>query len=91
MTLELDLEDYRDHLKESDKPSQNQLILEHIKEGKTLTKLEALVLYGCMQLGTRINELRNIYGHNAIKTEMVKRGNKTFAQYSWEGTKWLPH
>ena len=60
-------------------------IEDHLKSGKKLTKLEALRNFGCMQLGTRINELRMRYGHDKIHTEMIKVGRKTFAEYSWVG------
>lgn len=40
--------------------SQNRMIFEHLKSGKTLTALEALQLYGCLRLASRIHELRDV-------------------------------
>ena len=38
--------------------SQNQLILDYLQEGKTITSLEALNKFGCARLASRISELR---------------------------------
>lgn len=38
--------------------SQNSKIRAWLKAGKTLTSLEALNLFGCMRLASRINDLR---------------------------------
>jgi hypothetical protein len=40
------------------KSSQRLRVMQHLKEGKTLTSLEALRLYGIMRLPNRISELR---------------------------------
>jgi len=62
--------------------SQNNLILKHLKKGKTLTPLQALRLFDCWALSSRISNLKS-EGHK-IKTEMVTKNGKTFARYSFE-------
>jgi len=62
--------------------SQNTLILTHLKKGKTLTPLQALRLFDCWALSSRISNLKSD-GHK-IKTEMVTKNGKTFARYSLE-------
>jgi len=59
--------------------SQNQLIKKHLLKGKTLTPMEALRKWGCWALSSRISELRK---EMEIKTKMIHKGNKTFAEYS---------
>jgi len=58
--------------------SQNAQILNHL-EREPLTALEALNLFGCMRLASRINELR--YDGHTINTELVHRNGKKFARY----------
>ena len=40
--------------------SQNRVLLQHLKMGGTITALEAVNLYGCMRLASRICDLRKI-------------------------------
>ena len=40
------------------KLTQNQLILEHLKEHKTINPIQALELFGCFRLGARIYNLK---------------------------------
>lgn len=65
--------------------SQNKAVLAHLEQGKTITSIEALNLYGCFRLGARIHNLRES-GYN-IKTNMVKQGEKRFAEYSLDNSK----
>ena len=67
--------------------SQNQLVLEHLSQGKTLTPLQALRLYSCMRLGARIHNLKG-QGH-AIRTETIRdpKTGKHYACYSLESTR----
>ena len=62
--------------------SQNKRILEHLSLGRTITSLEALSLFQCFRLASRINDLKN-KGYN-VKSEMVQVGNnkKKVAKYS---------
>lgn len=62
--------------------SQKQQILEHLKEGRPITPLDALNAYGCFRLSARIYELRQ-EGYN-IKTESVEIGDKEYAKYTLE-------
>lgn len=50
-------------LKEESSESQCNRILIHLQEGKTITPLEALNLFRCMRLASRISDLRK-RGHN---------------------------
>ena len=49
--------------------SQEKRVLAYLKDGYTITQLEALQMFGCMRLSDRIFTLRN-KGYN-IKTKMV--------------------
>ena len=61
--------------------SQNVQIKNYLLEGNKLTSLEALNLFGCMRLASRIHDLRD-QGLD-IQTEKVKTPNgKTVTQYS---------
>ena len=63
-----------------DLESQSKMILDYLSQGKKLTSLEALKLFGCWRLGARIFDLKD-KGHN-IQTEMIKLSNgKRVAQY----------
>lgn len=54
-------------------------IKNHLLKGKRLTGLQALQKFGTIRLSSYINRLRND-GYN-IQTDMITRGNKTFASY----------
>lgn len=41
------------------KTNQNEMILEHLKAGNSITPLEALDLFGCFRLSARIKDLRD--------------------------------
>ena len=66
------------------KNSQNTQILKALKKGARITPMDALKRFGCFRLGARIAELRRA-GHD-IKTRMVSKGDKRFAEYSLERT-----
>lgn len=55
-------------------------IRKHLEEGKPITALEALNLYGCFRLSAHIFTLRN-EGLNIV-TNRITRNGKWFAQYS---------
>ena len=42
--------------------SQTARILSHMLEGKAITALEALDLYGCFRLSARIKDIERLYG-----------------------------
>ena len=59
--------------------TQKQRILEYLKTGKEITKLEALNMFGCFNSGDAIFNLRK-EGYN-IETTMITNGKKRFASY----------
>ena len=60
--------------------SQNKQIARHLKDGKRITSLEALRLYGCLRLSGRIHDLRRD-GLN-IETRMIDTlTGKRIAEY----------
>ena len=50
--------------------SQTENILAHLKNGKSITSLKSIDLFGCLRLSARIGNLRDL-GHN-IHMERVK-------------------
>lgn len=59
--------------------TQNVQILRRLKEGHTVTPMDALKLFGCFRLAARIYELR-MQG-NDIETKHIAEGNKVYAAY----------
>ena len=59
--------------------SQKSRILNHLRTGRAITQIEALNLFGCFRLASRIEELRS-QGYD-IKTVMIDYNNKRFAKY----------
>jgi len=55
------------------------ILLKHFQSGKSITKLEALKLYGIWNSGDTVYKLRR-KGHN-IKTTMIDNGKKRYAKY----------
>ncbi|WP_100137869.1 helix-turn-helix domain-containing protein [Snodgrassella alvi] len=64
------------------KATQTSQILEYLKDGNSITPLDALRKFGCMRLGARIYDLRQD-GH-VINTRMVKdeKSRRRYARYS---------
>lgn len=64
------------------KQSQNEKVKAHLVNGKSITPIEALNLYGCLRLSARIWDLKHKEGL-PIVTEIVEgmRG-KRYAKYS---------
>lgn len=61
--------------------TQIELILAHLKSGRSITPLDALKLYGCFRLGARCHELKKM-GYD-IKTELVEvSGGARVARYT---------
>lgn len=68
------------NLNENECQSQKKQILAYLNTGKSLTQMEALNLFGCFRLASRICELRE-EGVN-IKTERrIVPSGKTVAAY----------
>ena len=47
------------------KDTQNQKIIKYLKQHTWITPIEALSMFGCMRLASRVNELRAM-GYNII-------------------------
>lgn len=58
----------------------NQQILAHLKEGQTITPVEALSLFGCFRLGARIYDLKQD-GHQIEKDMIETPGGARVARY----------
>lgn len=65
--------------------TQCKMVLEHLKAFPGITPLEALELYGCSRLASRINDLRK-EGY-IIETNIVRKNGKHFAKYVLKGHK----
>lgn len=60
--------------------TQSRQILAHLKSGKTITPIEALISYQCFRLGARIYDLRQ--SGYAIETHMIETDSgKRIARY----------
>jgi len=60
--------------------SQEFKILQHLKTGKTITPIDALMEFHCFRLAARVFVLRE-QGW-PIHTDRIKNGEKTYAEYS---------
>jgi hypothetical protein len=60
--------------------SQNNLIKAWLMNGRSITPLQALDMFGCFRLSARIDNLRKA-GMN-IKTDLIMINDKRIAQYS---------
>jgi hypothetical protein len=60
--------------------SQNNLIKAWLMNGRSITPLQALDMFGCFRLSARIDNLRK-EGMN-IKTDLIMINDKRIAQYS---------
>ena len=62
--------------------SQNKRIFAYLMEGHRITSLEALKLFGCMRLASRISDIRRDHPEVNIKVDMIKTTTKKkVAQY----------
>lgn len=62
--------------------SQKEQILDYLKQGRSLTPMDALKMFGCLRLGARIADIKEM-GY-LVHTEMVhdRRTGKRYASYS---------
>lgn len=60
--------------------SQKKLIKQHLMSGKSITPIDALQLFGCFRLATRVFELKE--EGMPIVTTIVESNGKRFASYS---------
>lgn len=65
------------------KATQTQKILAWLKEGHSITPLEALTRFGCMRLSGRIFDIRHM-GYEII-TEWETNGTARYARYWLKG------
>ena len=62
--------------------SQNKRIFTYLMEGHRITSLEALKLFGCMRLASRISDIRRDHPEVNIKVDMIETATKKkVAQY----------
>jgi len=61
--------------------TQEEAILNYMRGGNTITSLEALDIFGCFRLASRISDLRQHYPNLNIQVDMVHNNGKKFAQY----------
>lgn len=59
--------------------TQCEMVLKHLKSGKTLTPIDALNEFGCFRLASRVLDLRAM-GYD-IRARRLTQGEKTFSQY----------
>lgn len=60
--------------------SQNQMILEYLKDGNSITALQALDKFKCFRLASRIGELKSM-GHKIDKQMIKVKSGKRVAKY----------
>lgn len=60
--------------------SQASAILQHLKEGKGITPIDALNLFGCFRLGARIADLKKM-GYEIVTERIKVEGGKYVARY----------
>ena len=65
------------------KSTQTKLIQKHLEDGKSITPIDALQLFGCFRLSARIHDLKK-EGMNII-TRNTRAGEKQFASYELAG------
>lgn len=61
--------------------TQTDRILRYLKSGRSLTPIGALSRFRCFRLAARVRDLRR--AGVSVKTQMVKRGGKSYASYRW--------
>ena len=66
---------------EKSSQSQNSKIAEYLKQGNSITPLDALNLFGCLRLGARIADIKERYGLNIISDRVTTQTGKRVASY----------
>ena len=63
--------------------TQEDLILTHLRSGRSITSLEALNIYGCFRLASRISDIRNKFPELNIKVDTIhnEQTGKHYASY----------
>lgn len=61
--------------------SQTKLIAQWLKEGKTLTQMDALNMFGCFRLASRISDIKTKYGWQIATDKITTPTGKRVASY----------
>lgn len=61
--------------------SQNARIAKYLKEGNSITPVDALNLFGCLRLGARIADLKDRYNMHIITNMVTTSNGKRVASY----------
>lgn len=64
--------------------SQNERILDYLKQGYAITAVEALGMFGCFRLAARISDLRRI-GYR-INSNSINSNGKRYVSYQLKST-----
>ena len=72
----------------SKKESQNKKIIAYLEDGNVITPMEALTLFGCMRLASRIADLKK-KGY-PITSTIISTGSSRYAQYKLNEPSRLP-
>ena len=59
--------------------TQNETILQYLKQGHELTSLDALNLFGCFRLAARISDLKD--SGIDIRDDFVTKNGKSYKKY----------
>lgn len=59
--------------------TQVNLILDYMRKGNSITSIQALEMFGCFRLASRISEIKK--QGVGIKTSMIHNGDKHYASY----------
>lgn len=70
-----------DNPNEKSSQSQNNQIIAWLEKGNTITQLEALNMFGCFRLASRIHNLRE-RGYNIKAEKITTHTGKIVCQYS---------
>lgn len=61
--------------------SQCKMIEEHLQKGLSITQLDALRMFGCFRLASRIHDLRD-KGYNIIANKIKTNSGKWVCEYT---------
>ena len=66
---------------EKSSQSQNKRIAEWLKAGNTITAMEALNMFNCFRLASRITDLKQKFGLRIVTDRVMTPSGKRVAQY----------
>ena len=84
---------YNDNPNEASSESQKKRILKYLEEGETITAMEALVLFQCFRLASRMTDLKNDevqFESVMVKTPSNKRVKAYYIPEKFAGHVKLP-